>query len=50
MYAPEDIEGLVKMALETGITGIDAATFEQCQLRVGAALKGVQRLSRGSGS
>eukprot|EP00973_Karenia_brevis_P091240 12406514-Karenia_brevis.AAC.1 len=31
------------MALRTGITGIDAATFEQCQLRVGAALKEVPR-------
>lgn len=42
-YPPEDIERIVKMALQTGITAIDAATQEQCQLRVGAALKGVDR-------
>jgi len=44
-YSPENIEGIVKMALQTGIKAIDAATHEQCQLRVGAALKGVQRNS-----
>eukprot|EP00747_Dinoflagellata_sp_TGD_P215386 gnl/TRDRNA2_/TRDRNA2_88087_c0_seq1.p1 gnl/TRDRNA2_/TRDRNA2_88087_c0~~gnl/TRDRNA2_/TRDRNA2_88087_c0_seq1.p1 ORF type:complete len:303 (+),score=41.58 gnl/TRDRNA2_/TRDRNA2_88087_c0_seq1:88-996(+) len=44
-YSPEDIERIVKMALQTGITSIDAATQEQCQLRVGAALKDVQRSS-----
>jgi len=42
-YAPEDIGGIVKMTLQTEINSIDAATFETCQLRVGAALKGVQR-------
>lgn len=44
-YAPEDIGPIVSMALQTGITGIDAATFEQCQVRVGAALKEVPRNS-----
>lgn len=44
-YPLEDIEGITKMALRTGINAIDAATQEQCQLRVGAALKGVQRNS-----
>eukprot|EP00927_Polykrikos_kofoidii_P071846 TRINITY_DN68044_c0_g1_i1.p1 TRINITY_DN68044_c0_g1~~TRINITY_DN68044_c0_g1_i1.p1 ORF type:complete len:303 (+),score=44.36 TRINITY_DN68044_c0_g1_i1:86-994(+) len=42
-YSPEDIEGVVKMAFQTGINAIDAATQEQCQLAVGAALKGAQR-------
>lgn len=44
-YSPGDIAGIVKLALQTGIHGIDAATFKQCQLRVGDALKGVQRNS-----
>lgn len=44
-YAPEDIGRIVSMALQTGISGIDAATFKQCQRRVGAALKGVPRNS-----
>jgi len=44
-YAPEDIGPIVNIALQTGITGVDAATFEQCQLRVGAALKKVPRSS-----
>jgi len=44
-YAPEDMGGIVKMALDAGINSIDAATFEEPQLRVGAALKGVQRSS-----
>jgi len=42
-YAPEDIGPIVSLALQTGITAVDAATFEQCQLRVGAALKKVPR-------
>eukprot|EP00931_Biecheleriopsis_adriatica_P090272 TRINITY_DN64288_c0_g1_i1.p1 TRINITY_DN64288_c0_g1~~TRINITY_DN64288_c0_g1_i1.p1 ORF type:complete len:309 (+),score=57.15 TRINITY_DN64288_c0_g1_i1:51-977(+) len=44
-YPPQSIEGIVKTALQTGINSIDAATFSYCQLRVGAALKGVQRNS-----
>lgn len=44
-YSPGDIEGIVRMALHTGINAIDAATQEQCQLRVGSALKGVRRNS-----
>lgn len=42
-YPAENITGLVKLALETGIDSIDAAGHTSCQLSVGAALEGVER-------
>lgn len=44
-YPVEQIEGIVKMALQTGINYIDAGAFNQTKLSVGAALNGVERQS-----
>lgn len=44
-YPVEQIEGIVKLALQTGIKSIDAASQKSCQLGVGAALNGLDRNS-----
>lgn len=44
-YPQKQIEGIVKLALHTGIHSIDAGAHKSCQLGVGAALDGVERNS-----
>jgi len=44
-YPAERIEGIVKLAVQKGITNIDTGTQRPCQLSVGAALNGLERSS-----